>query len=163
MMQNLNDWKRRQAKILTHIMNQPLHISLIGSSIVLRRRIALPLVPKQSLDFPFTLHALFSSIHHIQVLPTSPLPDGAVTHGAWHQPNALAPQLLPYSIGERHSRPDSLDLESVDVPVERLSRLLPDEIGAEAEDGRVWLTVWWDDTVHVVMLDAASTRHVALA
>lgn len=161
---NLDNWKRRQTKILTHIADELLHVPLIRLSITLMRRVTLPLVPKQTPDFSTTFHALFRPHHHalVQLLPTRPLLYGGPTHSAWDQPHH--PHALPHRVGERHPGPHPANLLGVDVGVERLTRRLPVARGAESEDcGGVGLALLWNDAVPFVVFGyAAAAGHVAL-
>lgn len=125
---NLNNGEIRQIQICAHIVDECLHILLIRVHIVLRRRIALPLVPQQRLDLAAAARRL-RALHHVlvQVLPTRPLLDRRPADGAGHQPDR--PHALLHCVGERHPRPHAARLLRVDVVVERLTRHLPAEVG----------------------------------
>lgn len=175
---NLDDGQGGQAEVAAHVLDERLHAPPVRLRVVLRRRVALALVPQQRLDLAAAavLDALPRPPHHalVQVLPARPLPDRRAPHRARHQAHRnagrgadaarAAPAALPQRVREGHPRAHAAGLPGVDVAVEGLPGLLPAEGGGEAEDGGVGAALRGDDPVPaVVARDAAAAGHVALA
>lgn len=100
----------------------------------------------------------------VEAAAAPPLAYVSASDGAWNQPNDSDAGIpLEDGVGEGHPGAHAAGLGDVDVAVERLPRLLPRELGVEAEDQRVGVALRRHEAVPGGIDDTSTAGHVALA
>lgn len=100
----------------------------------------------------------------VEAAAAAPVRYISASDGAWNQTNESDAGIpLQDGVGEGHPGAHAAGLVDVDVAVERLSRLLPRELGVEAENQRVGVALRRHDGVPGGVDDASAAGHVALA